>query len=194
MIEWLAAGGVLLLLASKKAQAAGAAPPPQVSAPGVPALASQTTAIAGGAVSGAALGLQIGGPIGAAVGFLAGGSLSFAINDEARHSAARKGWAAVQDGINQWIAYLKAQGVTDTDTLNYVAHTWGADFGIRGRNGLPPWPGKVPVSNSGIIAAERIRDAAKASLRRRGVGVPDVALVTGQIVPGEPPLIHPDQG
>jgi hypothetical protein len=142
-------------------------------------------AIAGGAAAGAAQGAAFG-PIGVGVGTVAGAILGYGLNDRARSSAASKGWAAVQQGINDYAAALRAQGVTDTDTINYLVGDWAADFGIRGRNGMFPWPGKVPVQQSGIHAAESLRDNAKASLLARGVGVPPSMRIDGSVIPGIP--------
>jgi hypothetical protein len=146
------------------------------------------------ATAGLASGLAAGstfGPVGAGVGALVGSALGLAMNDAARHAASRRSWAVVQSAINDYDAQLRAAGVTDADTRNFIVYTWAADFGIRGRNGLPPWPGKAPVSQAGIIASERIRDAARASLLARGVGLPPVTLVDGTTIQGSAPASPP---
>jgi len=188
------AAGAVALLAARKAAAASSPPPPPSTPGGLPpyrppvsgnfgGYVSGQAAGAGGVASGIATGATFG-PIGAGVGGLVGGALALAMNDSARHAASRRSWAVVQQAINDYDARLRAAGVTDSDTRAFVVYTWAADFGIRGRNGLPPWPGKAPVANAGIIAAEHIRDAAKASLLRRGVGLPNVVLVDGSVVLG----------
>jgi hypothetical protein len=112
------------------------------------------------------------------------GQLASLVNDSARSAAARKGWEAVESGLEEYAARLQAAGFMDQDVRNYLVYTWAADFGIRGRNGLPPWPGKVPVRQSGILASERLRDQARASLLARGLDLPPAPLVDGSIVPG----------
>jgi hypothetical protein len=145
----------------------------------------QATGTAGGAAVGSVV-PGVGTAVGAAVGAIVGATVGAILNEQARHRASREGWQAVQNGINDYFSQLAAAGVTDSDTASYIVYTWAADFGNRGRNGLPPWPGKVPVALAGIQASERLRDAARASLLARGVGLPAVTLVSGQVVPGQP--------
>jgi hypothetical protein len=200
MIFEAAAAAGLLILARSKARAPGGAVDPQTGFPlaetaGVAAAqgikpggyAQNQGVIAGGAAAGAAQGGTLGlGPIGIGVGAVAGAVLGYGLNDRARSAAASKGWAAVQAGMNDYRAGLVAAGVTDSDVIRYLTNDWGADFGIRGRNGYYPWPGKVPVQQSGIHAAESERDSARAALLARGAAVPDSMRIDGSILPGVP--------
>jgi hypothetical protein len=180
-------GGAALLYASRAAAAEGAAAQPyvpQVSGSFGSYLSGQAAA-ASGAASGIAAGSTFG-PIGAGVGAVIGSALALGMNDSARHAASRRSWAVVQQAIDDYNARLMAAGVKDQDTRNYIVYTWAADFGIRGRNGLPPWPGKAPVAQAGILTSQRIRDQARTSLLNRKVGLPPVLLVDGTLVPGVP--------
>jgi len=207
------AGGVVLIARQRQAAVIAAAPvaspAPQVPRPATGPVANAISdysfsgalarQIASGNVSGAAQmiasnpGYAASVGIGTAAAGLTGG-LSYLIpqlgairdfvNDAAKSAAARKGWQAVESGLELYAQRLIAAGVTDNDTRNYLVYTWAADFGIRGRNGAPPWPGRVPVRQSGILASERIRDASLANLRRRHLPIPNAPLVDGSFVPG----------
>lgn len=85
----------------------------------------------------------------------------------ARSAAANKNAHAVLDLLPVYDNKLQACGITDPVIRSYIVHAWGFDLGNRARNGLSPWPGKVPFSIDHLRDMERARDAAAAQLQAR---------------------------